>query len=209
MSGRERRWLRHEYVVLLLGVSFIAVAMVRNTMRQREHKRLARTANDIRSLASAIEARATDLDGYPQVASVDELVPLLSPVYSRAVTIRDGWGRPFRYETRRRFADCGVVEAGGYVLASAGRDGRFSGATERYLARRELPFEQEVRELAARHERERSDVTYRLCPAAWKRIYDEQRGRDARHVAQAHAEGSDDFLYADGEYIVNPHYTGH
>ena len=69
---------------------------------------------NMKNLAYALEARATDVREYPVVASVDALEPLLVPKYIKALP-RDGWGRRFRYE--------GSTES--YAIISAARDGLF------------------------------------------------------------------------------------
>lgn len=72
------------------------------------------TMADMRMLATALEARATDENEYPTV-SLEELEPLLSPVYIRTMPKTDAWGTPFLY--------IGTGER--YRIVSAGADKRF------------------------------------------------------------------------------------
>lgn len=73
-----------------------------------------RTMADMRTIATALEARATDESSYPDV-SFDALEPLLVPVYLRALPKVDSWGTPFLY----------VGGGEHYRIVSAGADRRF------------------------------------------------------------------------------------
>lgn len=72
------------------------------------------TMADMRSLATAVEARATDVNEYPRVA-FEELEPLIAPTYIRDVPKVDAWGTPFLY----------VGNGEHYRFVSAGADKRF------------------------------------------------------------------------------------
>ena len=57
------------------------------------------TLGDMRTLATAIEAYAVDHKAYPKVGSLEEVVPLIQPVYIRHAPVRDAWGNPFVYSS--------------------------------------------------------------------------------------------------------------
>lgn len=73
------------------------------------------TMADLRTVATALEARATDTNDYPRASSIDELEPLLEPTYIRTMPATDGWGTKFSY----------VSDGKSYRFASAGADKRF------------------------------------------------------------------------------------
>lgn len=73
-----------------------------------------KTMMDLRSLATAVEARATDTNEYPNVA-FEELEALIAPTYIREVPQVDAWGTPFLY----------VSDGQSYRFVSAGADRRF------------------------------------------------------------------------------------
>ena len=73
-----------------------------------------KTMADMRSLATAVEARATDENEYPNV-SFEELESLIAPTYIRVVPKVDSWGTPFLY----------VGNGEHYRFVSAGADRRF------------------------------------------------------------------------------------
>jgi hypothetical protein len=73
-----------------------------------------RTMSDMRSLATAVEARATDENSYP-IVHFDELEALLVPTYARQVPKVDSWGTPYLY----------IADREHYRFVSAGADRRF------------------------------------------------------------------------------------
>ncbi|HEV7767730.1 MAG TPA: DUF2059 domain-containing protein [Thermoanaerobaculia bacterium] len=72
------------------------------------------TMADLRTIATALEARATDTNDYP-VVSFENLEGLLAPTYIRGVPKVDAWGTPFVY----------VGDGTHYRVVSAGADRRF------------------------------------------------------------------------------------
>jgi hypothetical protein len=80
---------------------------------QRKHP-WRRAMADMRTIATALEARATDVNSYPDV-DFDGLPALISPTYIRTVPETDPWGTKFLY----------VGTAEHYRLVSAGADRRF------------------------------------------------------------------------------------
>lgn len=75
------------------------------------------TMADLRTVATATEAYATDENKYPNVRSYSDLKPILSPIYVKTLPEKDAWGTPYMY----------VVSADGqhYRFVSAGADKRF------------------------------------------------------------------------------------
>lgn len=73
-----------------------------------------RTMSDLRTLATATEARATDTNEYPAV-NFEELEPLLTPTYLRKMPKVDSWGTPYLY----------VGNGEHYRFVSAGADKHF------------------------------------------------------------------------------------
>jgi len=92
-----------------------------------DHPDLA-TMRDLRIIATCLEARATDVNEYPTVLTVEELKPLLEPVYVRKLPLVDGWGTPYAY----------VSDGRSYRVVSAGADRRFDSAS-RHLEDSEAP----------------------------------------------------------------------
>lgn len=75
-----------------------------------------RTMADMRMIASAIGALASDEDAYPEVLTIDELSGVLSPIYLREVARTDWWGNEYKVESSEA----------GYELRSYGADGKLT-----------------------------------------------------------------------------------
>jgi hypothetical protein len=79
-----------------------------------------KTMADMRSIATALEARATDENAYPNVG-FEQLEALVVPVYIREMPKADAWGTPYLY----------VASETNYRIVSAGADKRFDWSSRR------------------------------------------------------------------------------
>jgi type II secretory pathway pseudopilin PulG len=96
-----------------------------------------RTMADMRSIATAWEARATDYNKYNAAAAGITGVTLdvaqtsldayLSPTYIRVLPAKDGWGNAYFYTADKTFGD--TVAAQAYCITSGGRNGATEAAT--------------------------------------------------------------------------------
>jgi type II secretory pathway pseudopilin PulG len=77
------------------------------------------TSSDIRSIATALEAYATDHNQYPEASGVEAIAPLVQGVYIMSFPANDAWGNPYRIESTAK----------GYRIISAGADGTFDEAS--------------------------------------------------------------------------------
>ncbi len=97
-------------VVAILGI-IVAIAVI-NYLNAIERARQRRSMSDLRSLATAVEAYAADLDRYPPASAfvlpagldlptqnLENTRPYLQPTYVKAVPMVDGWNSWFLYST--------------------------------------------------------------------------------------------------------------
>lgn len=82
----------------------------------------------LRTIATAVESRATDTNEYPNV-SFAELEPLLEPTYIRDVPRVDPWGTPYEY----------IADGNNYRIVSAGADRRFEPGSRLLDVRQQPP----------------------------------------------------------------------
>ena len=87
------------------------------TAHQRDRRLALQTMADMRALATAIEARATDTNDYPDTADMESLRKLVEPTYIKHMPAQDAWGHPFVY--------VGAPNKQQYRIVSAGADGIF------------------------------------------------------------------------------------
>src|SRR5215213_12034254 len=80
-----------------------------------------RAMADLRTIATAVEARATDTNEYP-VVDLQGLQGLLVPTYLRTMPEKDPWGTPYVY----------VGNGEQYRIVSAGADKRFEWSARQF-----------------------------------------------------------------------------
>jgi general secretion pathway protein G len=131
---------KHLFTVIMIAafVGLPAMLIVPNVLTARERSRQKRTMADMRTLATALEAYATDRNSYdlddfhgPNAADamqfeamhrvrLADLERVLVPTYIKKLPKKDGWGREFEVRTGN-YDDHGHAAA--YALRSPGSDG--------------------------------------------------------------------------------------
>ena len=107
-------------IILILTGLLVAPAFAANRIVDDSYHAM-ETMAAIRSVATAIDAYAIDHGRYPDVKTVDDLTPLVVPMYIVTLPTKDAWGTPFAYRV--------AADGKSYVLASAGRDKKFDEST--------------------------------------------------------------------------------
>ncbi|HEV7767161.1 MAG TPA: prepilin-type N-terminal cleavage/methylation domain-containing protein [Thermoanaerobaculia bacterium] len=120
---RESGFTLLEILIVVGIIGIIAAIAVMSYFLAIDRTRQKRTLNDMRVIATAWEARATDTQSYaaagytylPTPLTADALRTMLVPTYSKEFPRYDGWLRPYEF----------AVAADGkqYALRSRGRDG--------------------------------------------------------------------------------------
>ena len=116
--------MRRFLLLSLLG--FFAWCTVPTVLRARTSSRQKQTMADMRSIAVAWEARATEINSYSVGArnhriTTDDLARALEPKYIRRLPRKDAWGTDFQFSTTDYDAD---GSAGTYIIRSLGSDRR-------------------------------------------------------------------------------------
>lgn len=163
--------MRTALLVVTAIVLLLALARAPQFITQSRLREQRQTMAEIRTLATALEARATDTNEYPEARSLDELARLLEPKYVPKMPRVDAWGYPLRYEAWRR---PGEKVDNCYGITSPGADGRF----EKVSARAVCDVFNRARRLRSRH---------RLCerrfcsvPEDWVKDVTRRRSADTQ-----------------------------
>ena len=103
-------------VVTIVVVLLIWAQLMTMTSRSPQKRSMA----EIRTIAIALEARATDVNEYPVAHNMDEIERYLVPTYLKEMPRQDGYRNGFRYESWQ--VDPHQPGPDHYAVASAGRD---------------------------------------------------------------------------------------
>jgi hypothetical protein len=104
---------------LLAAMREMSAAQIAQLNEAIARSKMRRTLADVRTLATALEALATDTNKYPTVKTLDELAKLLSPVYVLHMPRLDAWGHEYLY----------LGDPEHYRIVSGGPDGKITEAS--------------------------------------------------------------------------------
>lgn len=105
------------FLVVVLGI--VAAIAIPNFLTAVQRSKQKRTMADVRSIAIAAEAYATDKNRYPDAQSLEQEVV---PTYIASLPKTDGWTNPFKYEC---WSTSGGDVCDAYAVGSGGKDGVF------------------------------------------------------------------------------------
>ncbi|HYI12682.1 MAG TPA: type II secretion system protein GspG [Thermoanaerobaculia bacterium] len=101
-------------LVLIAIAGILAAIAIPNFLTAAERAKQKRTAADIRTIATALEAYAMAKGSYP-AGNIGDLQGALVPEYTNNLPRLDGWAHELRYEQQGER----------YAIGSAGKDGTF------------------------------------------------------------------------------------
>ncbi len=129
MKRNSKGFTLIELLIVVAIIGIIVAIAIPNLLNAIQRAKQRRTMGDIRSIATAVEAYAVDLNRYPPAAGVvypagvaypaatlaAKASTYISPTYIRVAPLSDGWNSWFLYTTDGN--------GSAYVLASAGKNG--------------------------------------------------------------------------------------
>lgn len=131
-----------ELLVVVAIIGLLAAIAIPNLLNALQRAKQKRTMADMRSIATAWEARATDVKRYnaagaisalalcTEVLTGDQMRSMLTPTYIKPLPTHDGWNNPLRFRTDAPYP---FTPSGGdataYVIWSAGKNGTPNGAS--------------------------------------------------------------------------------
>ncbi len=108
-----------ELLIVVAIIGIIAAIAIPNLLNAIDRGKQKRTMADLRSIGTAVESYAVDVNFYPQSAAGDvtTLAGILQPIYIRTLPSADGWNHAFAW------APDATTVGVGYTLTSLGKDG--------------------------------------------------------------------------------------
>ena len=111
-----------ELLIVVAIIGILAAIAIPNMLDALQRGRQKRTMADMRTIATAWEARATDTNSYTAAGAISlpttpltvSMSAMLVPTYTKSLPATDGWKNPFGY---RATTDLYVVQSAGKTPA--------------------------------------------------------------------------------------------
>jgi type II secretion system protein G len=137
MSRKQKGFTLIELLIVVAIIGILAAIAIPNLLTALQRSRQKRTMADMRTISTAWEARATDLNqynaagavsGFPTVSvDISDLQKHLSPTYVKTFPGNDGWGNQYKMYADQAWAASTAAQQ--YGVQSYGKDGKADGST--------------------------------------------------------------------------------